>query len=293
MRLLVFVRFCLFQLLLLCKCESVRYNMLAGVISDPDTSANTQSPRDDMDIVSDEETLCDRARCDTHINAILGAPVHLDQMPPMYPSCLDSRLKPYDLKELNIYRSMEKTDTMSADTRMVMIVPRAMAMVAIVRVSPQSGVCDTWVQHVAAASPQSPPQLHRASVLITGMSLPADCVVHAMLYTDNNGTPVLGLFDASSVGCRQLQSEPPLTRHMCMRKAVPEQTLEQNGRVLLVRHLWVGCEGACLQALTDPSMIPNMSFAVRCIGILPRTINNDVFTCKMLPLVLPAMGHGK
>jgi len=264
--------------------RSVPHTM--GSVHAPETRGAPLS-RDAMEIEPAEHTPRERSTIDTHINTIIGCPVYLESMQQLYPSCLGSRLEPYDLRELNDYRRTADRPTDAAKTRMVMIMPHAIASVTIVRVSPRAGVTDTWVQHVSAASPHASPQLHRASAMLTSMRLPADCVVHAILYTDVKGVAVLGLFDLSSVGTKQMRSESPLARHTCMRETVPEQTLELGGRVLLVRYLWVGCEGACLQALTDPRMIPNMSFAVRCIGVLPTHIDNEPFQCKMLPLVLP------
>jgi hypothetical protein len=240
---------------------------------------------------SDERRLHERRGCDSHLHALLGCQIHLEMIESLYPCCFKSRLEPYDMVELNKHRrgALVQSDALPTGTRMSMIVPVSMATVTIVRVTPRPGVTDTWVQHVPATSPHEGPQLHRASALITGMRLPADCVVHSMLYEDNDGVLVLGLFDLSSLGSRQMQSKPPLERHMRLRETVPEQTLALHGRVLLVRYLWVGCESACLNALSDPRTIPNMSFEVRCIGILPATIGTAPFERKLLPLVLPSV----
>ena len=224
---------------------------------------------------------------DTTMNALLGRPVLMDGSHRLYPNVFAKRLAPYDRAEL---QSLLATNEPG---RMAMIVPAAMAAVSIVRVTPRRGVTDTWLQYDAAATPAEEPSLYRAGALLTGMRMPADCVVHGLIYqekpTAGRAAPalVLGLFDMSSVGNRRLHDEPPLTRYVQLREHVPEQTLQLSGRELLVRYLWVGEESACIQALQNPTSIPNMRFHVKCVGILPTSVGHAPYQCHMLPLVVP------
>lgn len=228
----------------------------------------------------------DAMSTDTHLNALLGKPVHLDGSHRLYPNVFAKRLVPYDHTDLQALLSTTESG------RVAMIMPVAMAALSIVRVSPRKGVTDTWLQHDAAATPAEEPNLHRAGALLTGMRMPADCVVHGLLYQEkpragDPGPLVLGLFDMSSVGNRCLQNEPPLVRYVQLREHVPEQTLRMGGRELLVRYLWVGEETACIQALQNPISIPHLCFHIKCVGILPTSIGPAPFQCKMLPLVVP------
>lgn len=228
---------------------------------------------------------------DSHMSILLGMPIYLSEDTPLYPSIFTERLQPYEQSKLNQIRQDDSAQTNDAgdpSDNMVVIVPAAIAFVTLIRNTPRTDHSYTYIQHNHVNSSHDPPSLHRASMVFSSLKMPADCTVHGILYKDNSNVLVLGLFDMSSLGECQLHTEAPLVRHMRMRQVVDEQDLNAGSSKLLVRHLWVGQEKACLRwMLQKPESIPNMSFAVKCIGLMPMQIRKNKFERRLLPISTP------
>lgn len=228
---------------------------------------------------------------DSHMSPLLGTPIYLSEDTPLYPNIFTERLQPYDQSKLNELR--QEPDTQHVDSgdpadNMVVIVPAAIALITLIRNTPRKGHSYTYIQHNHVNHPHDTPSLHRASMVFTSLNMPADCTVHGILYQDNSSVLVLGLFDMSSLDNSELHEEAPLVRHMRMRQVLDEQNLSMGSSKLLVRHLWVGQEKACLRwMLQKPQSIPNMSFTVKCIGVMPMHIRKNKFERKLLPLSTP------
>lgn len=227
---------------------------------------------------------------DTHMSPLLGTPIYLSEDAPLYPNIFSERLQPYDQSKLNEIRqeTAHAVDAGDASDTMVVIVPAAIALITLIRNTPRKDHSYTYIQHNHVNKPHDAPSLHRASMVLTALDMPAECTVHGILYQDINSVLVLGLFDMSSLGTSQLHEEAPLARHMRLRQVINEQDLSTDSGKLLVRHLWVGQEKACLRwMLQKPQSIPNMSFTVKCIGLMPMNIRKNKFERKLLPLSTP------
>lgn len=224
---------------------------------------------------------------DSHVCALLGMQIHMSDTTRLYPNIFQTRIQRYEQSTVNAMTLAGPVDTGDAAERTVMIVPAAVAFMSVVRTTPRAGHTDTYLQYEGCATSDTP-RLHMAGIVLQAMRLPAECVLHGILYYDKTGTLVLGLFDMRSCDGVALHEAPPLERHLHMRKTVEEQDLKMQDRRLFIRHLWVGQERACLRSMQNPQNIPNMSFAVKCIGVLPSNICTDVFQRMLIPLNIPA-----
>lgn len=233
---------------------------------------------------------------DSHMMDLIGIPIHMSDATLLYPSIKAERVCRYEQTTLNELMTSKHTadvvhsnrDTTDTTDRMVMIVPAAVVFLTVVLTTPQSCLVDTYLQYEDCVRLDAPPRLHMAGIVLQSMRMPAEYVAHAILYYDKSHTLVLGFFDMRSCGSVALHDAPPLQRHMLMRQEIPEQDLHMRDRRLLIRHLWVGQETACLQCLQNPQNIPNLSFVVKCIGVLPVNICTDAFQRMLIPVNIPA-----